>query len=200
MFLKNLKIAKSFLKDLMKRREGRMKFNPNRTFGVEIETHANVNRQQMERRLKEALVTGGFPSRRVEATHYGHAPNGLSKWLLKPDASVLARTEHPNDMEVVSPVLNGLEGMKELKVVCDTIKNSVVQSRNCGLHTHHGINELDSEQARNLFMQLKQVEDPIFYALPPSRQANSYCQRIKNKTWSVARSERRLAFNFQSYF
>ena len=142
-------------------------FKFERKFGVEIETFNNngITRNT----LKVALAAKG-----IKASVIGYsdrAPAGY--WGLSSDGSI----QGSNPVELVSPVLQGLEGLAELKKVCevlDELKYQVNQST--GVHVHQDGGDLEWKQVQNLYKLTIGFEQTIFKMLPQSRRGAYYCR------------------------
>ena len=110
-------------------------FNQNRTFGIEIEffgVHVY--------KVVEALRVNG-----VNFQHESYNHSTRSYWKLITDCSVtnrgtgLSRGGH----ELVSPILVGREGLEEVRKVMDVLDSIGAKvDKSCGLHVHHGVQNL----------------------------------------------------------
>ena len=93
-------------------------------FGVELEL-TNVNRQQ----LIDTLAVKG-----IDCQYDGYTHAVTSHWKLVVDSSI----HGAGGVELVSPILNGMAGMKELREVCIALHFIDAKVNNsCGLHVHH---------------------------------------------------------------
>ena len=140
----------------------------NRKFGVEIEAHG-VSRARIALKLTEAGIN-------VEVQGYNH--NTANCWKLVTDGSV-----HGTEAwELVSPILQGLEGLNELEQVCTVLEqNRVKINKSCGLHIHFDAQGMRTEQVKNLLVNYANFEEIIDSFLPQSRRANNntYCRSVK---------------------
>ena len=118
----------------------------NRTFGIELEL--------------------GFPN---EGDIYDVRDNLNGSWNLTRDGSLTCN----NPIEIVSPILKGEKGIKEVKQVCEIIKEhgGDADHPSCGFHVHHGAKELlptkevtvlGTEEAEAM---LRNKKEPINYAV-----------------------------------
>lgn len=95
----------------------------NRKFGVEFEAY-NVDRATLSRALNAAGV-------RCEAQSYNHTTSAC--WKIVYDSSLSGN----NTFELVSPILNGEDGINELKTVCRVLNECGAKvNKSCGTHVH----------------------------------------------------------------
>lgn len=145
----------------------------NRTFGVEIEFFG-VTKEQ----VADALNRAGIDAR-VE--NYNHTTR--SYWKLVYDASVnragTGCTRGGN--EIVSPVLQGEEGLEELKLVVKVIKEVGGKvDKTCGIHVHHDASDLDLNGIKNVARLYTKYELIFDSLVPESRRKNNnrYCRSL----------------------
>lgn len=153
--------------------------NENRTYGIEIECHTKIGMTEMAIRLNGAFANKGI-GHLAQTNSYTHNVDGTNRtvWIIKPDGSVhSALTDYPFNMEIVTPVLRGTEGIKALQVVCETLADVATVSRTCGLHVHHGVS---SNEVKAIINAWRKVEKHFFKLLPNSRQNNSYCRTFES--------------------
>lgn len=116
----------------MREREGGLNIHPattaldytfNRKFGIEIEAY-NCSRERLARELREAGIE-------VVVEGYNHTTR--PHWKLVTDSSL-----NGNDtFELVSPILVGETGLRELEKVCWVLDLCDVKvNESCGLHVH----------------------------------------------------------------
>jgi len=137
-----------------------------RTFGIEIESVSREygNREEVANALIAHLnVT--FPEGRahLEWVHETHpydkdypAINFYGKnWVLKSDGSVIGGL----DVEVVSPILAGDTGIKEMQTITRAMRAIGMKINNsCGVHVHVGISDLKTAHFRRLVSRWASVE------------------------------------------
>lgn len=148
------------------------KFNPERTFGIEIEFVAERGRSehQLREQLAEMMTRKGVT---CHSEYYNHRTS--NDWKVITDSSC--------GSELVSPPLKGLEGLKELKIATDSLKQLGAKvNKKCGLHIHHDINELAPKQVASVFTYYMKYENTIDSFLPNSRRGNNnrYCKSLFN--------------------
>ncbi|SFH23270.1 Putative amidoligase enzyme [Desulfotomaculum arcticum] len=155
----------------MREQEYRVTFNESRTFGVEIEFFG-ITAPKALAALNEAGIN-------VHHETYNHTTR--RHWKLIYDVSVnnkgtgLTRGGH----ELVSPILKGREGLKELKAVMNALgKAGAKVDRTCGLHVHHDVTDYQVENFVNLYAIYYKFENYMDAILPPSRRGNGnrYCR------------------------
>jgi len=196
--------------------------NESRTFGIEIECFAKIDKWQMADRIESNLRDAGFNQELVTAGSYTHMTdnNNFHNWKVEDDASLIhtgnLRSTHPYKMEIKSPVLKGSEGVKKLRTICDTLDGIATVNRYCGLHVHHGMQNLrEGESLHNLINGWLRHEDHFMKCLPVSRQSNSYTRKWRSsysnipfisnsesvKNWYNEHiNDRRVTLNFESYW
>lgn len=82
--------------------------------------------------------------------------------------------------EYVTGIFKGDKGFKELKGICKALESSNHEvDEKCGLHVHIGDAHFNKRFSILSIMLGCQLEDELFAMLPPSRQNNSYCRKIK---------------------
>lgn len=151
--------------------------NENRTYGIEIECHAKISMEVMMRALNDAFVKIGHSAQSSFYTHNTDGTN-FTVWIIKPDGSLRSPlTDYPYNMEIVSPVLKGTEGIKALRIVCETLADVATVSRTCGLHVHHGVSH---NEVKGIINAWRKVEKHFFKLLPNSRQNNTYCRKFES--------------------
>lgn len=138
-----------------------------RKFGVEIEFLGCRKDAVIDSILREDSM---FP---VEAQQYNHRVQKV--WKLVTDASV-----NGTGLEMVSPILSGDEGFRQLKLVLKHIKMAGgVIDRSCGVHVHHNAQDLTPHSLAELVRFYALNQPQIDMLLAPARRAsrgNSWCQ------------------------
>jgi hypothetical protein len=130
-----------------------------RTFGIEIEAKGLSHYE-----VQEILERNGIDCFRTN--YYDHS--STRRWKIKPDGSVT------NGFEVVSPVLQGEEGIALTRKVLTTLEQAgATVDRQCGIHVHYGVNDWDLSQWKNIFKQYVKFEDALDSILPASRRLSS---------------------------
>ena len=148
-----------------------------RTFGVEIEFSAGP-RLQIAAALDEVF---GY---HVHATTYhgrrcercGQEVNGYTQWKMETDATVCSG---PYGGELVSPVLQGEEGLDQIAEAMRVIKQlgGIVDQR-AGLHVHVGATGLRGDKAAGLLEAwVFKYHDILDKMVAPHRVGNTYCRK-----------------------
>lgn len=141
----------------------------NRRFGVEIEAY-NCQREVLTDALREEGI-------RVSAESYNHTTR--NHWKLVTDSSLSGN----NTFELVSPVLEGEPGLKELKKVCWVLDACGVKvNTTCGLHIHFDAANFSLQTWKNIAISYKHIESVIDKFMPESRRNNNYCRSLRRIT------------------
>lgn len=151
----------------------------NRRFGVEVEAY-NCTRERLARELADAGIE-------VAVEGYNHTTR--SHWKLVTDGSL----EGNNTFELVSPILVGEAGLKELEKVCWVLELCDVKvNESCGLHVHIDAAGFSMETWRNLALSYKHLETVIDSFMPVSRRNNRYCIGLKHVSDERIKSARTI--------
>jgi hypothetical protein len=141
----------------------------NHRFGVEIEAFG-VDRAE----LKTELVEVGIGT---EVDYRSHTING--NWKVVQDSSI--RGSKP--FELVSPILEGEQGLRKLKTVTHILKGMETRvNKSCGVHVHLSADGFDLDTWKRLYKNYAKIEKIIDSFMPQSRRANrnsSYCQSMR---------------------
>lgn len=136
-----------------------------RKFGIEIEAY-NCNREKLASELRSAGID-------VAVEGYNHTTR--NHWKLVTDSSLTGN----NTFELVSPVLEGEAGLKELEKVCWVLEFCDVKvNDSCGLHIHMDAADFDLQTWKNLALSYKHLERVIDSFMPQSRRQNYYCKGL----------------------
>jgi len=102
---------------------------------------------------------------------------GLRGWTAVADSSLRG------GFEVVSPILRGEDGLRQVKTVADALNEAGADAnRRCGLHVHIGADRLTAAQMIDIVKRYADNEEEIDSLMPHSRRGNSatYCRSVKN--------------------
>lgn len=142
------------------------------TFGVELEfIIGTCPRDELARRISAAGVT-------CTSESYNHTTGRA--WKIVTDASV--DSSYTTGFEIVSPVLRGEDGFRQVQKVCDMLKQSGCKvNLKCGLHVHVGANGWSVETFKNLMRLYASAEKAIDTFMAPSRResANAFCKALR---------------------
>lgn len=151
----------------------------NRTFGIEIEAYG-INRNQVAQALRSAGL---------QAYVEGYNHNTRNHWKVITDASIQGN----NGFELVSPVLQGEEGLNQVRKAMEALTAAGAQvNKSCGFHVHFGASDLGLQQFKNLFKNYAKNEDIFDAMLPQSRRDsnNGYCKSLLNLFHGESRNDR----------
>lgn len=164
----------------------------NQRFGVEIEAYG-CTKEKLARELREAGIS-------VSISDYSHATTSF--WKLVSDGSL----DGNNTFELVSPILVGENGLKELETVCWVLEFCQVKvNRSCGFHVHFDASGFDIDTWKNLALSYKHIEQLIDSFMPESRRNNRYCRALNGIDDHIIRSadtisELQRAFRNDRYY
>jgi hypothetical protein len=146
----------------------------NRSYGVEIEI-AGLSEEQAYLVLRLAKVDVHDPGR--------GSSGSAGKWKLHSDNSIRdprasANGTSTRTCEVVSPVLSGTDGLKQIRKVVTALKKyGAYVNESCGLHVHVGAQDLDAQDAKAICSRYKKYQPTIdkFFIANRREGRNSYC-------------------------
>lgn len=138
--------------------------NQTRTFGIEIEAYGiSLGR------VAQLLTAAGVP---CATEHYNH--QARDHWKVVTDASIRGDGARAAGFEVVSPILRGDEGLRQVRVVMDTLAaNGAKVNKTTGLHVHIGAGDFSIREFRNIAKNYVVFEDFFDAIMPPSRRGSS---------------------------
>ena len=143
-------------------------FDFNHTFGIEIEAFG-LEKQE----LKEELNRAGIET---EIEGYNHITR--THWKIVSDSSISG----DNSFEIVSPKLQGEDGLRQLKTVVLILRGLEAQvNRTCGLHIHFDASEFSAETWKNIYKNYAKLEKVIDSFMPESRRENNnnFCRSVR---------------------
>ncbi len=183
-------------------------YYPNQTFGVEIELTGpqfwvyNVYRREGKKLIR--ALTNALSKSEVKST-LGPG-EGATQWHVERDLSC--------GWEVVSPVLNGVDGIQKLVVVMDALNTFVENSDltvnfRTGIHVHLGYSSPKLNELKALVLHMHTVEPYLGALVSKSRttrfirdgvydvtKSNKYCtpiqKQITKKTLKESRTVEQL--------
>lgn len=120
----------------------------NTKFGIEIEFFTNYKTGIPASNIKN-IISGSIydicehlkVSTSLPFVVGTRSQSQLSRWKLTTDSSV-----QENGLEIVSPILSGEEGMKQVQTVLDCLSKFAIVDNTCGLHVHVDATTLDTQQ------------------------------------------------------
>lgn len=136
-------------------------------YGVEIEFRETLRVTD----VRDSLILAGIHAE--YASHYSA------------DSETIWKVEHDGScgLELVSPVLEGEEGFRQIEVVCRVLKSLGAEvDIKCGLHVHIDARGLSKKEIARVFGAYAKYEPIIDRLVPPSRRAsnNGFCRSIRN--------------------
>lgn len=141
------------------------------TFGVEIECFSDATATE----LVTALNDAGVPV----SQSLSHSGRSSDAWLIKPDGSLHANVRGQTCREIVSPVLQGLEGLEVVRKVADVLRATRHQvNQSCGLHVHIGAAPFQADEVLAIWARYAMHGAAINSSLAPSRRSNQYCRTV----------------------
>jgi hypothetical protein len=156
----------------------------NRKFGIEIE-FVGVTRDAVACALRAAGI---------EAYVEGYNHTTRPYWKIVTDGSLQYRGQRrtPYAGELVSPVLQGAEGLEQLKTVCEvlTALPNCTVNRSCGLHVHLDCQRMTVGEIAKVFERYAKYESQLDLVMPRSRRGNSrWCDSIAGREESIKRCD-----------
>ena len=163
----------------------------NRTFGIEMEFEG-ADIRDVASTLNQV----------VECHFEGYTHRTTDHWKIVTDGSL---PNYQNCGEIVSPVLQGYEGVAELKKVCDVLDTieGIRVTRRCGLHVHLGADDLTVANIQTIYERYADYESQIDMVMPRSRRGRTrWCDTIKDNKNRVKRAttKRRLSSTCDRYY
>ena len=160
------------------------------TFGVEIEAYGFTRQSLINAATANALT--------VRSESYNHDDNERYFKIVS-DGSLTGE----NSNEIVSPILNGENGLNSLKSLCSalaTVGASV--NRSCGLHVHIGASSMTDAHYIRIFKNYQAIETAIDTFMPTSRRANNngFCMSLQGINFSRCTTKRDVYDIFRSRY
>jgi hypothetical protein len=140
-------------------------FEFNHKFGIEIEAFGLKKSE-----LIEELTAAG-----ISVYDVGYSTS--NSWKIVSDASIVGE----NAFELVSPILQGKDGLRQLKTVSLIVKALEAKvNRTCGMHIHFDATYFNLKTFRNIFVNYSKLESEIDSFMPESRRGNSnrFCKSL----------------------
>ena len=139
------------------------------TFGVELEV--TLPREVFG---EVGLRVGGY--------HAGIQVPGLPVgWNAQSDCSIDAKRGY-SGVEIVSPVLKGTDGLKQVAEVCRWLQSKRAEvNRSTGFHVHCGFDRNDQDGLKRLVTMVANHEKALFASTGThSREQGAYCKSVQN--------------------
>ncbi len=150
------------------------------TFGVEIECYNVVRNDLIVNSMRKGLA--------VRSEGYNHTDN-QHYFKIVSDGSL----EGVNTNEVVSPILQGNDGLNSLKRLCEALNEIDAKvNRSCGLHVHIGAANMTDAHYIRIIRNYQKIEKIVDSFMPLSRRANNngFCHSLQGFDFSRCNSKR----------
>lgn len=144
-------------------------FSFTRKFGVEIEFFGAQN----------TALNQNFRASGLEVRNESYNHTTRPHWKFVSDGSITGN----NAKEMVSPILQGTDGLRDFRKACKALRLSNAQvNTTCGVHVHLDANDYSIENFKTLLKNQYFAEIQIDKIMPKSRRANSnrYCQGFRS--------------------
>ena len=163
------------------------------TFGVEIECLGFTRNSLIAAASSNSLT--------VTSENYNHRDHLRPIFKVVSDGSLVGE----NTQEVVSPVLQGNNGLDSLKRLCDALAAvGASVNRSCGLHVHFGASNFSNDMYVRIVKNYQRLEKVIDTFMPLSRRANNsrWCASLHNIDFSNCHTKDDIAraMNGNRYF
>lgn len=140
------------------------------TFGVEIETTVNTGTA-----ARNQLVIGSY--------HHGvQVPYLPAGWTAERDSSIASDRSDRTGCEIVSPVLRGEAGLRQLQEVARTLEAKGHRvNATCGVHIHIGWDPQGSAVTLARLITITPYCEPALYAITGTklRERGRYCGGVR---------------------
>jgi hypothetical protein len=144
------------------------------TFGVEIECVIPET---------TTIIAGSYYSSGIQV------PQLPAGWVAKKDISIAAPSDMFKAVEIVSPILNGADGLRQLAFVLDWLRSVGAKvNASCGFHVHTGFAYDKADQIARL-VDLAMRHEKALYAASgtKSRETCGYCKSLQTSDKVVAK-------------
>lgn len=161
----------------------KLEINENRTFGSEFEIgiEHEANHPECEGYMRnryglfEYLSHLGFHIHKPEGYH--ETSSHWTGWKMEQDGSIEGKSD---DIEIITPVLRGHDGMKEVEKMLEALNRFGVHvNSTMGVHIHHWVGDFNDRQLKNLYALYQQGQSVINYLQPRSRRNNSFAYPLR---------------------
>jgi hypothetical protein len=152
---------------------------PSIDFGVEFEMSCSRGTDQND--IAKYIKNHADVCVKDSMDDYRGGKEQYNGWKLVPDSSVVCSISSPNcsRFELVSPILNGEDGLDQCNRVLKAARESGTISLNTSMafHVHVNVENLSLEQLKNVCLNYIKYEEEIDTFMPPSRRdsRNKFC-------------------------
>lgn len=153
------------------------KFNKNITFGVELEMGSRYTGSNFEDKLSRELP-------RLQFTNGGyHSHREYNRWNVSRDSSLNTQDSH-SGVELVSPVLEGDNGLSELESIMDCLlryqkAGNTSLNSSCSVHVHMGKLGFEDRDFKRFIYLFQNNQKFINAMLVKSRRNGRWCKDVK---------------------
>jgi len=173
------------------------KFNTTKGYGIEIEfiRPNNMPKEYIASRIDREL--NGIGGCQIESYNHITRP----QWKLVSDSSVHGSYGFTGSNELVSPILKGLNGKRQLEIVLKVLNDLGCKvNRSCGLHVHHDVTDTMVKGKKeatvflnNLIKFTCKFEHFIYRLISPSRLTGSWCQPARSYFTNMRNADANLS-------
>jgi hypothetical protein len=169
-----------------------------RSFGVEIEFFG-ITREMAEMALQSVSLPVVIAGRRDA---------NINEWKITTDGSVSStNTGCGSGLELVSPILTGKKGYKELKVAIDALKSAGARVNvTCGIHVHLDMRTESNKMVAEFAGIYFGIQTQLEWLVSKSRRGgrNNYCSPMRRSSLSQIQDtlfvgDTRSEFNLSRY-
>lgn len=147
------------------------------TYGVEIECYLPAG----------TIRAGGY--------HAGiRVPGLLRGWTAERDASLNSTPSGYRGVEIVSPILKGHDGLRQILTVTAKLNEWGARvNRTCGLHVHLGADRTDLKTLENFTHQMANHEKAVFASTGTKHRERGVYSRSIHSAWRSLAGRRNLS-------
>jgi hypothetical protein len=145
----------------------RMAAIPDSDFGIELECTTNASLES---------VQAAIPVPCTLIHNYSEGLQTTESWKIVPDSSIACNRSMPDcsTFEIVSPVLQGGNGLGQINKICRALKNHDIKiNKSMGFHVHINVEHYSVKQLVKICQQFIKYEDVFDSLMPPSRRSGS---------------------------
>lgn len=176
----------------------------NRTYGVEFEmcfNHAALSKYVMQTHISKEVRYSGIMNGSEREWSQLLKIHGLTGWNAHEDSSIKVSSYGDIPIEIVTPPLSGLEGIKQIKDFIEFAENNLggYINNSCGGHIHIGAKDLiqgDRKQIANKIilgiLTAKKFHPLLHSLIPKQRRKNAdeeWAQKSEVSDYSIERAK-----------
>ena len=143
-------------------------------FGIELEVISEKTSQDIASILRD---------NGIDCYSEGYNHHTRRHWKIVTDASISTTRQKPYGFEIVSPILEGDDGIREAEKVAEVLnENGCDANVSCGFHVHVDASNLTKKDVANVVRAWARNEWVVDTLVPASRRSNRYCQSIHQRS------------------